>query len=630
MNKKKIILNYLPPALKNSPSAGLSILKSFLSHNDYQSSIIYWNILLDILLEKEKGKINALDVFIKNTISLFPFLIILAEEYNDKNALDNILSSYNKLNINNFIGEDLFYPKDFNYENLIEIKNKVLHIISNELDKIDFNEVLLWGISCKSNQWISGYVLAREIKKRDPKAPIVIGGFGSKEASFEVLRSCKYFDYSIYGEGEYPLLELCNHIEKGIPLINEIPRLIYKENGEIKFSSKEDSKYLDFDNYIFPDYSDFPKNIDYIPEKLKTKIMYQINSIRSCYWKKCKFCTFNPGYKYRERSPESIVKEIETIVDKYDTFRIAFVDSDIMGKDIKRFEYLLDLLVESNLKHDMKYYIDGEMILHKEMDFKIYKKMWLAGIKSLFAGYEAVSNSLLKKMDKYSRFSDNILFLKACNKYDILAQGNLIYNIPEETASDVQESRKNLHYLRFFFHGMLIDFAHFYANFGLHKGAIYNKLIPDEEKLKYMPDYLYNFLPSNFLSDPYNVFGYVNSVQLNSNEWEIFRQVESYYIKHIFNYRILKNNDIIYYFEYLDKELFTSLILDELDFAVLKTANDKVISLDDMLKKLLKTYSSITEENIKEILTNLKKQYLIYYNDDYTEIISIIDTDVIE
>ena len=67
-----------------------------------------------------------------------------------------------------------------------------------------------------------------------------------------------------------------------------------------------------------------------------------------------------------------------------------------------------------------------------------------------------------------------------------------------------------------------------------------------------------------------------------------------------------------------------------MDFAVLKTANDKVISLDDMLKKLLKTYSSITEENIKEILTNLKKQYLIYYNDDYTEIISIIDTDVIE
>ena len=241
-----------------------------------------------------------------------------------------------------------------------------------------------------------------------------------------------------------------------------------------------------------------------------------------------------------------------------------------------------------------------------------------------------MSDSLLKKMGKYNKFADNILYLKACNKYDFIILAIIIRNIPTETSDEVKESRKNLHYMRFFFHGILSDFFHYHGNFGLVKEAIYNKLLSKEEKQKYKPDSLYNLLPSNLISVPHNLFGYIISEFFNKNEWEIFKQVESYYIKNNFNYKILKNKDVIYYYEYLDKELLATLILDELDFAVLKTANDKVISLTDMLGQLLKTYSSINEQNIKEKLTDLKKHYLIYYNDDYSSIVSIIDTDTLE
>ena len=629
MSNKKVILNYLPPSLNYHPSIALSILKSFLSQFNYNTKIIYWNLLLDTMLEKEKKLIK--DTLKQNIISLYPYLFILAEEYNDQNALKNIFSAFNKLNINNLIGENLLYEKDYNIKKFIEIKIKILNIISTELDKIDFNEVLCWGISGKFFQWISGYILAREIKKRDPKAPIVIGGFGSREEAFEVLKSCENFDYAIYGEGEYPLLDFCNFIEKGTPQLQDIPRLVYRKNQEIHTSVKSNSKYLDFNNYIFPDYSDYFMYLDYDNTlKIKNNIIFLINSIRSCHWGKCKFCNFNAGYSYRERSPESIVQEIDTIVDKYGIFNIYFVNNDLIGKDLEKFECLLDLLITSNLKYDLKYNFGGELIINKNLNFEIYKKIRLAGFNLLFAGYEAVTDDLLKKMDKPNRFSNNILFLKACNKYDILAQANIIYNIPEETASDVQESRKNLHFLRFFFHNRLYDFSHYNIEFCLIKKTIYNKLLSEEEKQNYEPEKKYYMLPSNIISDPFNIFSYNNKKFLNSNEWEIFKEVESYYIKHIFNYKILKNNDTIYYFEYLDRELFTSLILDESDFAILKAANDKVISLDDMLKKLLKTYSSITENEIKEILTNLKKQYLIYYNDDYSNIISIIDTDILE
>lgn len=43
---KKIILNWMPPAMINVPSPSMSVLKKYLTVNGYDVTIIYWNIKL--------------------------------------------------------------------------------------------------------------------------------------------------------------------------------------------------------------------------------------------------------------------------------------------------------------------------------------------------------------------------------------------------------------------------------------------------------------------------------------------------------------------------------------------------------------------------------------------------------
>jgi len=627
MHNKKIILNYLPPAIKYIPSCALSILKSFLNQNNFQSSIMYWNILLDTMLEKEKKESGESG---EDLLSLLPFLYLLAEDCGDQKIINKLFIYFHQLNFENLIGEELFFEKNHNQNILENIKNKVIEIITGELNKIDFNQILLWGISGKFFQWIPGIILAKEIKRINPSAPVVIGGFGNKEEAIEILKSCKNFDYAVYGEGEYPLADLCNYIQNGTPLLKNIPRLVYREKEEIKISETSKSNFLDFENYIFPDYSDYlnySNQLKNIPHENKKNIDYPINSIRSCLWNKCKFCRSNYGYKYQERSPESVVKEIISITNKYNTYTIRFMDNDVIGKDFKRFENLLDMLIELNVKNNMKYNFWMQIILYNDLDAQIYKKMFLAGIKRIYAGYEAVSDTLLKKMNKVNGFTNNILYLKSCMKYEIYAFANIITMIPDEAIENIRESIKNLHFIRFFFHGEYFDFSHTYSQFILYKEAKYNKLLSDEERQKYVPFYLYNFLSSNLIAEPFNVFSYMSDGSIEKREeWKIFQQVESFYKKHKYSYEILRNGNDLYYFEYKDKKLVFSIILSELEFSILSISNDKVISLDEMLLILLKTNPDITKEKIQNILSELKKHYLVYYNENYSSIVSIIDT----
>ena len=131
--------------------------------------------------------------------------------------------------------------------------------------------------------------------------------------------------------------------------------------------------------------------------------------------------------------------------------------------------------------------------------------MWLAGFKEVFGGYEAVSDNLLQKMNKINNFADNILYIKFCSKYDIKIAVNVIMKIPDETIEDVKESRRNLHYLRFFFHGRMHDFTHFYSHFTLYKESRYDKLLSKTEKEKYKPIDYYNYLPSKYIKNPYKI-----------------------------------------------------------------------------------------------------------------------------
>ncbi|NQU54726.1 MAG: radical SAM protein [Bacteroidetes bacterium] len=608
----KILLNCLPPTDINTPSISLSILEKFMVNNGVETEVKYWNFLLSVMSEYTDSE--------ETEIRILPFLSILNDWANNTKGNNRIISLLQQLDTS-YKATDPDYYSDF----LQTKKEEIFEIIRREIKEIDFGEVLLFGISAKYNQWIPGMILAREIKNIAPDVKIIVGGFGSKDVAQEAMKLCSDFDFGTWGEGEYPLLELTGQIKKETPDFSIVPRLMYREAETIKQSSTNKSKYLDFDNYIFPDYDDFVNNHPDCEEN--DRISLPINTIRSCHWRKCKFCDFNQGYKLRARSPECVVNEIEQLTNKYGFTTFSFVDSDTFG-NLAHFEKLLDLIIALKYETEEDFLFWAEIIPNILFNARLMEKMAIAGFKNIFIGYDALTDSLLKKMNKSNTFSDNLFFVKYSLTNGISPLVNVIKHVPGETEEDVQESINNLHFLRFFYNNSIVSFSHTYVSLVLSSMSKYHSLMSVDERKKYDKDDFTYLLPDYFSNseERFHLFRYEKNAPANVKEWNKLIKIEEYYKTNSFRYTIQENNGVYYYTEYCNDEEIENTVFGEPEYAsVLKAAEQKVITFIELYSDLIKVYPGITEERLKEILTNLKNTYLIYCNAEFSNIISVIE-----
>lgn len=608
----KILLNCLPPTDINSPSISLSILKKFMHTQGVETGIKYWNFDLSVM--------DAYTDCEDTEIKMLPFLSMLNDKDNYGKGNQRILSLLQKLDPSLKITDPHYYS-DFLKEKKIEI----FDTIEQELKAIDFNDILLFGISAKYNQWIPGIILAEEVKKLAPHVKIIVGGFGSRDSAQEAMKLCMEFDFASWGEGEYPLLELWQQINSKNSAFNIVPRLMYRKNNELMQSETQASKYLDFNNYIYPDYNDF---VDQHPDfEDNDQINFPINTIRSCHWSKCKFCDFNKGYKLRMRSPKCIVNEIEHLTNTYGVSTFSFVDSDTFGNQ-KHFEALLDLIIDLKYLSEEDFIFWAEMIPNKDYNAKILEKMAIAGFKNLFIGFDGLSDTLLQKMNKSNSFSDNIFFVKDALKNGINPLVNVIKHVPNETEEDVLECIDNLHYLRFFYNNSIVNYFHTYVDLVLSSMTKYYSQMQADELANYtLDDYSY-LLPERFSNSPdrFHLFRYAKNAPQNIKEWNKLIEIEEYYKTNKFNYRIQEHKGIYYYTEYCNDTEISNITFSEPEYIiVLKLASSKVWEFSSLLSALQNNFHEITANRLQEILRNLKADHLIYCNTGFSNVVSIVN-----
>ncbi len=506
------------------------------------------------------------------------------------------------------------------YVTLLELyKKKTLEKIKEKLDQINWEDVLLFGFTSKFYQWVPAIIVAEEIKKRNPNIQIILGGFGNQEAAKEILKKCCHFDFSTWGEGEYTLLRLVEKITANETNYKEVPRLAYREGQELLVSECNTGDYLDFKNYPLPLHDDYQK--EFAATNLKGKSRYPINSVRGCNWSACKFCNYNQGYKYRSREPEDIVNEIVGLKEKYDAYAFYFVDNDMFCNH-KRFNQLLDLIIETKRKRGYQLSFWGEMIPSSSLHEETFKKMLAAGFNNLFIGYEALTDVLLKKMNKRSTFAENILFVKFATKYKINLDVNIIRDIPQETEEDVQESIRNLHYLRFYFNREP-KFFHRKITLNITTDTHYFKEISEDERKLFDFSQIAYLLPEHFNSDGdrFNLSRWNKSKITNYQEWDRFGVIENSYQKQSYEYEVEEAGTTFTYTEKLNNNKIKFIRLSRLQHAILKNCNQKINDIDSLS-------SQLNSENIDEIKLEvdfLASNYLLYRNSGYSQLVSVID-----
>jgi radical SAM superfamily enzyme YgiQ (UPF0313 family) len=607
----KIIFNHLPPARIDQPSSSFSILQHFLRTKGYDSKVIYWNIRFS----QTMIYYGISHDYFRN---LIPFLALLAEEFKDF-KIKNLIVSYLQTI------KPFYKTKPSFYTNSIDdIINQTRKVIETELTKEE-NEADLYGISTLFLQWIPGRLLAKMIKQKYPFSKIVIGGLSSRNAAIAMLKKVPEFDYAIWGEGEYPLLDLCRHIENKSVKLNDIQRLVYRSENEIVATKPMKWEYIDFNNYIFPDLSDYFAELDThnIP---RDSIMVLLNTIRGCRWNKCSFCTYSNNQIFRERTPENIFNEIKQCYEKYGVSYFYFSDNEMVGRDVGRFERLLDLLIDFKNRVEPRLKLFGEMIPSSDITEVIFQKMSKAGFKYLYIGYESISDTLLRKMKKENTFSENILFVKLSMLSNINLQVNIIQQIPTETEEDIIESINNLHFMRFLFHVGNMEFEHKYITLNLYKNSEYYRKLSENEIEQYTINPLVDMIPKSFISDAerWDFFSFRKQTYIN-NLWSDFLIIEQYYKKNRFTCKVTIEDNGLIYSEFINNELVKSIPFYQMwIFDILFLTEQRIENLTNLSLELNAIYPNLTLDEIIDALNILKSNYLIYFTPDFNSIISVI------
>ncbi|MBE3141177.1 MAG: radical SAM protein [Thermoplasmata archaeon] len=623
MAKKTILLNCTPPARQNTPSISLSVLKSFLAQHRRNAKVLYWNYLFGPLFNKYYYDVllDEGDYYERDVLQIIPFLSFMAEENNDESTNElRKACLYAAL-------PRLYCHSAAQIDVMSAIKRDMEDIIHNVIRTIDFGNVSLVGFTAKYHQWIAAIKIANEIIKIAPDVGIVIGGIDDIEQARELMRIGACFDYAIWGEGEYPLWGLCQYTEDKTKNIESIPRLVYRAKGGL-LANRASGDYVDFDHYPVPDYDDYMEAMS-TTRNLAT--IFPIESKRGCSWNRCNFCSSNRGYKYRCRDNSQVLSEIKDQTSRYGVTRYRFVDNDLVGHDIELFEELLDRLIEYRRSTHQNISIAAE-ILHGGFNSRLIKKMALAGLTEVQIGYEAITDNLLKKMNKKVDFADHLLFLKYAGKYGIAVLGaNIIMGTVGETRDDVLENVDNLKFLRFFIDKKGGGVFHNVSRLRLDPGTRYYDQVGKEERRRWDFHPIAKLFPKMMLKEDsrFDLFGYYGSIE-NEYEWALFEKINTHFGDNDYTYTIISHGGKLYYREYKNRELTRLVLFDEPYYRdVLESANDAVVSFDRIHEKIGTKYGAADRSRLLATIDELQALAILYANEERTRIVSIIDTSLI-
>ncbi len=194
-------------------------------------------------------------------------------------------------------------------------------------------------------QWAC--TLARMIKE-EIDVPIIFGGIHPTSVPERVIRN-DFVDMVCVGEGEYPMLELADSMQKG-RIDTSIRNIWFKKDGQV-IANDVRPLIEDLDSLPMPD-----KEIYYLSSPYFTR-GYNIMTSRGCPFA-CSYCYnsyFHQLYKgrgrlLRQRSVQKVIDELKQARDCCDLKWISFID-DCFGYDIHwlrdfSFEYKKNISVD--------------------------------------------------------------------------------------------------------------------------------------------------------------------------------------------------------------------------------------------------------------------------------------------
>lgn len=301
------------------------------------------------------------------------------------------------------------------------------------LDKIKDIAPFLIGFTIYDANRIVVYQLAANIRKRFPDVVMFGGGIYPSYAGERMLNECEHIDYAIYGEGEQTSVNLANCcIEKTDP--GNVRGIIYRKNNQIVKNPKQPAI----------------ENLDQLPHPARDILIQnnlkvaQMSTSRGCN-ASCGFCASQIIFpKWRGRSVESIMDELEYLITHYQIKAVNFIDASFEDGD-RNVQKLMKLSQEIiRKKLNILFYIQLRAEFHRHVTQELIDSLKQAGLCSACVGIESGNAADLKLYNKIATVDDNEKIVTFLRKNQINVEPGFINFNPYSTFEGL---KSNIDYL---------------------------------------------------------------------------------------------------------------------------------------------------------------------------------------
>lgn len=291
------------------------------------------------------------------------------------------------------------------------------------------------GISCATPLVYPAHRIAKTVKSVSPQITVVMGGPHPSVLPEETIAD-ENVNIVVRGEGEITLFELVKAIESGSGL-DSVLGITYRDNGNI-VSTQNRPLNADLDSLPLPSRHLIPINKYHPQVDIYSRLPWtNMLTSRGCPYN-CIFCASRriSGHKYRVRSPEKVVEEIDVLVSQYGIRNIGMADDNFIV-DRKRTERICDMLIKEGYNRKADWVCAARA---DGVDGPLLKKMRAAGCRCICVGIETGSQRLMNILKKHLKLEKVEEGVKMMRKARIKVRGTFMLGIPTETEEETLQT----------------------------------------------------------------------------------------------------------------------------------------------------------------------------------------------
>ncbi len=287
------------------------------------------------------------------------------------------------------------------------------------------------GVTSTTLTYKSATDIVKTAKQSCPNSLTILGGPHVTVLDKQTLSDQTEVDIVVRGEGEQTLLELVDLASKSkLKDLAKVAGITFRKNG--KLVQTPDRPFIqNIDELPYPAFKHFQIN----KYRLFGKTYLPVITSRGCPFQ-CTFCLASRmcGRRFRARSPENVVDELEFLRDTYEADAFSFYD-DTFTFDRKRAREICKEMKNRNV--DLHWDCRTRVDRITKKDLAILRD---ANCQLIHFGVESGSQKMLDAMKKGTTVEQNARAIKWAKEVGILVAISVVVAYPGETPDMLQQT----------------------------------------------------------------------------------------------------------------------------------------------------------------------------------------------